>query len=177
MLYCVPTYKQLLKRIKLKEVEIRKWDDNNRQRLQACFDCTDWSVLIENGTDINTNLDIFNGYFHFCFDVIVPTKNMKIYPNNRPWIKKELKSILNENHRLVRNGSDVERRALQRNIDKKITESKRIHKEKVEGLFKTNRVKCTWKGFTTLCTNKKKSSVPEPENFNIYVNEMNVFFA
>ena len=69
--------------------------------------------------------------------MIVPTKKIKVYPNNKPWIKKELKSILNEKkHRLVRNGSDVER-TLQRDIDKKITESKRIYKEKVEGLFKT----------------------------------------
>lgn len=68
MLYCVPTYKQLLKRVKPKEIEIRKWDDNNRQQLQACFECTDWSALIENRIDINTNLDIFDGYFHFYFD-------------------------------------------------------------------------------------------------------------
>ena len=76
MLHCVPTYKQLLKRVKPKEIEIRKWDDNNRQRLQARFACTDWPVLIENGTDINTNLDIFNEYFHFSFDMLVPTKKI-----------------------------------------------------------------------------------------------------
>ena len=177
MLYCVPTYKQLLKRVKPKEIEIRKWDDNTRQRLQACFECTDWSVLIENGADVNINLDIFNGYFNFCYNMIVPTKKIKIYPNNKPWIKKELKSMLNEKHRLVRNESDVERRTLQRNIDKKITESKRIYKEKVEGLFKTNKTKDAWKGLKTLCGHKKKQRVPEPENINTYVNEMNAFFA
>ena len=85
--------------------------------------------------------------------------------------------MLNEKHRLVRNGSDVERRLVQRNIDKKITESKKIYKEKVECLFKTNRVKNAWKGLETLCGHKKKQSVPKPENINIYVNEMNAFFA
>ena len=85
--------------------------------------------------------------------------------------------MLNENHRLVRNGSNAERRTFQRNIDKKIIEFKRIYKEKVEGLFKTNRVKDAWKGLKTLCGHKKKQSVPEPENINIHVNEMNAFFA
>lgn len=59
-------------------------------------------------------------------------------------------------HRLERNRSDAERRILQRNIDKKISDSKRIYKEKVEGLFKTNRVKDAWKGLKTLCGHKKK---------------------
>ena len=76
--------------------------------------------------------------------------------------------MLNEEHRLLRNGNNVERRTLQRNIDKKITESKRIYKEKVEGLFKTNRVNDAWKGLKILCGHKKKQNVPEPEDINIY---------
>ncbi len=85
--------------------------------------------------------------------------------------------MLNEKQRLVCNRSDAERRILQKNIDKKIFESKRIYKEKVEGLFKTTRVKDAWKGLKTLCGHKEKQSVPEPETINTYVNEMNAFFA
>ena len=177
MLYCVPTYKQLLKRVKPRETEIRKWDEENMQQLQGCFDCTDWSTLIEKGTDINTNLDIFNAYFHFCFDMIVPTKKIMIYPNNKPWINKELKDMLIEKHRLVRSGNDVERRTVQKHIDKKIAECKQIYKEKVEGLFRTNRVKDAWNGLKTLCGYNKKQNTPDPENLNTYVNDMNEFFA
>ena len=93
---CCFVYKQVLKREKYELVTIRKWDDESSIRLQACFECTDWSVLIENGTDINTNVDIFNSYFQFCFDLLVPAKVIKIYPNNKPWVTKGLKVMLYE---------------------------------------------------------------------------------
>lgn len=177
MLFCVPVYKQVLKREKCEQVTIRKWDEDSSMKLQACFECTDWSVLIDNEMDINTSVDIFNSYFQFCFDMLVPTKVIKIYPNNKPWVTKELKTMLNEKRRYMVNGDSTQQKAVQKKINKKITDSKKDYKEKIEGLFRTNSTKDAWIGLKTLCGHKEKTNIPYPQDITTYVNEMNSFFA
>ena len=114
--------------------------------------------MINNDTDINTNLDIFNSYFHFCLEMIVPNKKVKIYPNNKPWVSKEIKTILNEKRNIMQNGITTQLKQVQKKLKKKISESKRQYKEKVEGLFKTNCVKDAWKGLKTLCGISSKNN-------------------
>lgn len=177
MLFCIPIYKQVLKREKCKQIEVRKWDEENTMKMQACFECTDWSLLIENGADVNTNLDIFNSYFHFCFDMLVPSKRIKVFPNNKPWINKDLKLMLNEKRRLAQNGNRTQQKTIQKQVNKKITESKKIYKEKIEGLFSTNRVKDAWKGLKTLCGYNKEMNTLEPDNSETFANDLNCFFA
>lgn len=132
MIFCAPTYKQVLKREPCKVVTYRKWDPENTARLQACLECTDWNTLIENGTDISGNMDIFNAYFNFCLDMLIPTKDMKIYPNNKPWINKKLISLLNEKCRIRQSGNINQKKELQKRINKKITDSKEAYKKKLK---------------------------------------------
>lgn len=100
----------MLKREPCKIVQYRKWESGKLDQLRGCLECTDWSVLIENGGDINVNSDTFNSYFNFSLDMLIPTTNMKIYPNNKPWINKEIISMLNENRRIRHVGSEAQKR-------------------------------------------------------------------
>lgn len=34
-------------------------------------------------------------YVNFCVNSVVQTKNIRIYPNNKPWTNKDLKHCLN----------------------------------------------------------------------------------
>ena len=177
MLYCLPTYVQVLKREKCEKLTIRKWNDECTTNLQGCLECTDWSVLCEEEGKINVNMDIFNSYFLFCLNMIVPCKEIILFPNNKPWVNKELKTLLNEKCRNVQNGNRAQYRTIQRELNKKISEAKRAYKEKVEGLFRTNRTKDAWKGLKTLCGYNKKLAIPDPDNIDTYVNDINSFFA
>lgn len=73
---------------------VRKWEIEKCEELKACFEGSDKSSIIENDIDINTNLDLSSMYFHFCFEMIVLIKKVKINPNNKPWDSKEIKTIL-----------------------------------------------------------------------------------
>lgn len=177
MIFCAPTYKQVLKREPCKVVQYRKWEPGNISQLQACLECTDWTSLIDSGADVNVNTDIFNSYFNFCLDMLIPTIDMKIYPNNKPWINRELISMLNEKRRIRQSGNSDQKKELQKRIDKKITDAKKEYKEKIEGLFRTNKSKDAWKGLKTLCGYNKKQITPEPDDVATYVNDVNTFFA
>ena len=151
MIFCAPIYKQVLKQEPCKVVQYRKWELEKLDQLRGCLECTDWSVMIKNGGDINVNADIFNSYFNFCLDILISTTNMKIYPNNKPWINKDLISMLNEKGRIRHVGSEAQKREFQKQIDRKIKDFKNSYKENVEGRFKTNKFKDAWKGLKTLC--------------------------
>lgn len=73
ILFYILTYVQVLKREQCKYVK-----GENGNRGVACD-----SSLIENGADINANLNIFNSYFNFCLDMLGPTRCLKMYPNNK----------------------------------------------------------------------------------------------
>ena len=38
-------------------------------------------------------------------DTVLPQKNVKIFPNNKPWMTKDLKELLNEKTRLFYTGT------------------------------------------------------------------------
>lgn len=57
--------------------------------------------------------------------MIMPSEEILIYPNNKPWISKEVKLMLNEKRRLMQNGNKVQHKTVQKRINKKITESKK----------------------------------------------------
>ena len=83
------------------------------ESLRGCFDCTDWDVLYDDCADLDSNVDVCSGYISFCVDNIVPTKTVKIYPNNKPWVTKDVKSLLNRKKAaLSNNNTDI--RSVQR---------------------------------------------------------------
>lgn len=49
---------------------------------------------------------------------------MKLYPNNKPWVTKNIKSILNKKKRTFRDGNKKELRVIHGNLNKKIKEAK-----------------------------------------------------
>lgn len=61
-----------------------------------------------------------NSYFKFCLDMLVLTRCLK------------LKTLLNEKRRLMRSGNKIQQKTVQKHINKKIVDSKKIYKEKVE---------------------------------------------
>ena len=54
-------------------MQYRKWETENISISKPV-----WIAFIENGADINMNTDIFNSYFNFCLDMLIPTKDIKI---------------------------------------------------------------------------------------------------
>ena len=41
-------------------------------------------------------MNIVSAYVKYCVDEVIPSKNVLIYPNNKPWVSKELKSVINK---------------------------------------------------------------------------------
>ena len=156
---------------------MRDWNKEIEKRMQGCFDCIDWSVLCDASGEVDLNVNVLSSYISFCFDMIAPTREVRTYPNNIPWITKDIKLLINEKKHLINSHDRVQLKVLQKKINEKIAAGKKRYKSKVESLFSANKSKDAWKGLKILCSSKTKNVAVEPDNVETYVNDLNKFYA
>ncbi len=83
----------MLKHSKPVVKEVTVWSDDAIERLKWCFLSTDWDDF--NNMDIDETTETMTDYIHFCVDNVLTNKNVIVYPNNKPYITKELKDCIN----------------------------------------------------------------------------------
>ena len=74
----------------------------------------------------------------FCVDCNVPARTVTCYANNKPWITKDIKAILNEKRRAFRKGNCDEVRRVQGVLKLKIREAKDNYRRKLGNKLKQN---------------------------------------
>ena len=137
MCHLIPIYKQKLK-LHTFEKQVYSWNSDVNETLLGCMECTDFDVLYDDDETIDHNVAVLNGYIQFCIDLVVPRKRVKCYPNNKPWVTKGLKDLLNEKKRLLSTDDRAQLKVVQKQVNKEISLCKQKYKEKVESLFKSD---------------------------------------
>ena len=67
------------------------------EELWGWFESTDWNLLGEpRGYDINAMNECVTNYITFCVESIMPTRTVRCFLNNKPWITSDLKRLLNK---------------------------------------------------------------------------------
>ena len=74
---------------------IKEWSADAVQNLKGSLDCTDWDVFVDSASDINELIESVCGYAELCVERAIPQKTVKMFLNNKPWITKRVKSIIN----------------------------------------------------------------------------------
>jgi len=108
--------------------------------------------------------------------MIVPTKAVKCFPNNKPWVTSDLKLLLNEKKRLLASKDREQLKMVQKEINKEISLCKSRYKTKVENMFKCD-TRSAWNGLRCLTGMKKSPVKPDVANAKEYCNELNYFYA
>ena len=100
-----------------------------------CFYNTTWFTFIDNATNIHDLTVTVCDYITFCVDICVPDKIITIFPNNKPWISKSIKSLLNLKRIAFASGDPCERKSVQQQLQKEIRRGQRVYKQKLENQF------------------------------------------
>lgn len=64
--------------------DIKQWTPDSIDRLQGCFEATDWNILTSSSTNISEQVETISAYISFCVDNVIPSKKVTIFPNNKP---------------------------------------------------------------------------------------------
>ena len=99
--------------------------------LRGCLDCTDWAVFVDASRDVDELTDCVTDYVSFCVDNVVPKKTVKIYSNNKPWVTKDIKQVLNKKKRAFKDRSSGDMKEIQREVQNVIRKGKKEYRKKV----------------------------------------------
>ncbi|KAI4883080.1 hypothetical protein NFI96_000510 [Prochilodus magdalenae] len=155
---------------------VRRWSEETSEVLQDCFETTDWTALYEpHGEDIDGLTECITDYINFCVDSTVPTRTVKCYPNNKPWVTKDIKALLNKKKRAFRAGDREEVRTTQRELKRTIREAKDRYRKKLEWKLQQNNMREVWSGMRTI-TGFRSSNNRGVEGSVDRANELNLFF-
>ena len=113
-------------------------------------------MLIGASESVNEATDVISSYINFCEDMLIPTKMVKIFPNNKPWITRALKKTINTKKIAFQSKQNC--KAVQKRRNKQISDAKRAYKEKVETQFQSDSIADAWKGLKQL-TGQSKSKL------------------
>ena len=81
-----------------------------------------------------------------------------MFPNNKTWISKSIKSTLNEKKIAFQTGDRAERKRVQAELTRELREGKREYRAKIQKQFQTGNMADAWDGLKTLTGEKKNKS-------------------
>ncbi len=135
----LPAYRQKLKREAPALRTVHCWSDQSDAILQDCFDHVDWDMFrAASEDDIEAYSDTVTCFIRKCIDDVVPTKTIRIYPNQKPWINSDVRSALSAWTSTFKSGNTDDRKQASYDLRRSIKAAKRTYKNKVEEHFNNN---------------------------------------
>ncbi len=167
----LPAYRQKLKREAPALRTVHCWSDQSDAILQDCFDHVDWDMFrAASDDDIEAYSDTK------CIDDVVPTKTIRIYPNQKPWINSDVRSALSAWTSAFKSGNTDDRKQASYDLRRSIKAAKRTYKNNVEEHFNNNNPRSMWQGINNITGFKGI----KPATVNIAASlpdELNTFYA
>ena len=122
-------------------------------------------------------------YMNLQMDTVIPTKVVKIFPNNKPWVTKSLKGILNKKKRVFYRGTTTEKKQINMEVKNAIRQAKKQYKNKIESKFIAGNFRSAWQGIKNMAAVNKMSDSNElkvklgNKSDQIIADDMNAFFT
>ncbi|KAK7460352.1 hypothetical protein BaRGS_00038910, partial [Batillaria attramentaria] len=108
---------------------------------------------------------------------IVAPATVKIYSNNKPWVTKHIKEIINKMKKAFGENNKEQLKDIQKELKVEIRKGKKEYKRKIEQKFQTNDIRKVWEGMNLMGGRKTtKRSQVNSDSAN-YANDLNRFYA
>ncbi|KAK3525520.1 hypothetical protein QTP86_033934 [Hemibagrus guttatus] len=175
LVHLLPTYRPKLKSAKPVVRTVKRWTSETEQDLQACFECTDWSIFEAGATDLDELTETVTSYVSFCEDMCIPTRTYLTFNNDKPWFTSKLRHLRQAKEDAFRNGDRVLYNQARNTLNKEIRVAKRSYAKKLENQFSANDPASVWKGLKDI-TNYKTPS-PSTEANQQLAEDLNEFYC
>lgn len=163
-IFLVPTYEPCIRRREGELKTVKLWTEDSISSLQACFECTDWKCFFDGcGDNIDELSDTVSSYVTFCVDTVIPVKTVITFPNNKPWVTKDLKTVINKKKRIFFTGDPVERKSVSREVRAEIVKAKSKYRENIEKQYVNGDLRAAWRGIKSMATINQYGNEPKQQ--------------
>lgn len=173
----MPKYRPILRKTKPVVKTVLRWDPEAIEKMRGCMDCTDWDMFKEACTDIDELTDTISGYINFCSNIVLYPKQVTIYPNNKPWVTKDLRYLIQEKHKAFRDKDFARVKCLKKELKQTIQKCKEDYKNKLENQFRNNNMRKLWNSLKEITGSSKAGMCVNAANELDYSNELNAFYC
>ena len=115
-------------------------------------------------------------YIKHCVDTVTVDRRIREYQNQKPWMTKDVQTLLKERDTAFRSGDVVHYSAARTCLKRGIREAKTAYKRKIEDHFSSNNSRQVWQGVQHI-TNYKSSNLTVTNSDFSLSEELNCFFA
>ena len=181
-LFLLPKYTPLIKRVKPTVRTVKVWPEGADSALQLRFEHTDWSVFATQATlDSHTDIDSYASSVLDCIntniDSVTTLKRITTFPNQKPWMNKEVRLLLKARDTAFRSGDAQAYSSSRADLKRGIKQAKHCHKLRIEEHFKNNSdPRRMWQGIQAITDYKPTNTTPQ-NNDASFPDELNSFYA
>ncbi|TKS65504.1 RNA-directed DNA polymerase from mobile element jockey [Collichthys lucidus] len=172
-LLLIPAYAPLKKTAPNITKTVTIWPEGASQQLQDCFATTNWEVFEHQDLELFT--DSVLCYIKNCIDTVTVVKHSRVYPNQKPWMTREVKKLPRERNTAFRSGNRDLYSTARANLKRGIKEAKADYRRRIENHLDSNNSRQVWRGVQQL-TNYKTNRGAAKGDLAL-AEELNVFFA
>ncbi|KAJ8393730.1 hypothetical protein AAFF_G00057830 [Aldrovandia affinis] len=109
-------------------------------------------------------------------DNVTVDKRIRVYPNQKPWMTKEVQSLLRIRNTTFRSGDGAQYSAARANLKRGIRKAKTAYKKEIEDHFTSNNIRQVWQGVQHI-TSYRPSNLTAADGDASLAEELNLFFA
>ena len=179
-LHLTPAYTPLIVRSKPAVRTVTVWPDGAMDRLQDCFEYTDWDIFKQaandnNHIDLNTYTSSVLDYITFCMNSVTTQKSILTLPNHKPWMNGAVTGLLKARDAAFHSGDAEAYRTTRSILRKGIREAKHHYTKRIEEHFNSSDSRRVWQGIRTV-TGYNSSSSTHAQSPSL-PDDLNCFFA
>ena len=172
-LLLIPAYAPLRRTAPITIKTVKTWPEDATQQLQDCFDSTNWDVFEHQDLELFT--DSVLCYIKHCTDTVTVDKRIRVYPNQKPWMTREVQRLLKERNTAFRSEDRALYNTARTNLRRGIRKAKSDYRRRIEDHLDSNNSRQVWQGVQHL-TNFR-STIGAVEGDPSLAEELNIFFA
>ncbi len=176
----ISAYSPVVRRVERQKKTFKNWTDTSIGELQSCFELTNWDLFLSDSLDLNDQVIVVSSYINFCVELIIPTKSLTVFPNNKPWVTKELKNILNNEEKSIFVRVQWGEKKINKEVKRTIRCAKLNYKNKIENKFVQGDMRAVWHGIKNMADisiPKQGPVLNKDVDGNVLVNDLNLFFT
>lgn len=102
------------------------------------------------GGNIDDLTDTVSSYVTFCEDTLIPVKKVVVFPNNKPWLNKDVKAVINRKKKICFSGDLQAKKEAIREVRSKIAKAKSKYREKIEMQYVNGDLRSAWQGVKSM---------------------------